>query len=266
MENLVSIKWLKDNYYDSDLVLLDCSLNVDVTSHKSIPGSQYFDIKKAFSDRTSAFPNAIPTADQFENECQKLGIDRTSKIVVFDHKGIYSSPRAWWLFKTMGHESVAVLDGGLPAWIKAGHETEILNSSDRNGNFEAKLSAPNVKSFEDVLDNIKTKSFLLVDARSQGRFEGVAPEPRKTLKSGHIPNSKNMPFTSLLTDGKLRPKNELQQIFKALDDDREFVFSCGSGITACILALASEVSGHPCRSIFDGSWTEWAERNGLKTE
>lgn len=265
MKTIVSVNWLLENLSHKDIILLDTSLNIDVNTYQTIPTSRYFDIKHTFSDKSSRFPNALPTEENFEIECQKLGINTTSKIVVFDEKGIYSSPRVWWMFKGMGHEDVFVLNGGLPEWVKHGFKTEVIKSQNGKGDFKAKFSPDYVKTFEDVAKNITEESFLLVDARSKGRFDGTAPEPRKTLQSGHIKNSINIPFTSVLTHGKFKSKDELQDIFQDLTSDKEMVFSCGSGITACILSLASELSGKTSRTIFDGSWSEWAERNGLFT-
>ena len=263
MQNIVTPHWLKDNLHHPNLVLLDCSLNIIPETHKTIPNALYFDLKRKFSDISSAYPNMMPSEQQFESKCRALGINQSSEIVVFDHKGIYSSPRVWWMFKTMGHEDVAVLDGGLPEWVDKGYPIEAIKTHYKKGDFKATISSNNVKSFDDVIKNIDESSFLVVDARSEGRFKGTAPEPRKTLKSGHIKNSKNIPFTSVLDQGKFKSPAELQRIFQNLNSDKDYVFSCGSGITACILSLASELAGKPSRTIYDGSWTEWAERNKL---
>ena len=270
MKNLVSAEWLKVHAEENDLILLDASMkppgeSTEEKSSFSLPGARFFDIKGAFSKAEAPFPSTFPEAAQFEEEAQKLGIDKDSKIVVFDYKGIFSSARAWWMFKTMGHEAVAVLDGGLPEWQAKGFPTEsLMDRSYPTGNFEAKLQPENVLCYADILKNTEDPDFVVVDARSQGRFEGTAEEPRKHLQSGHIPGSINIPYTSLLDGNCYKPKEELQAIFnEKLPEGKEFVFSCGSGISACIVLLALELVRPGSRKVYDGSWTEWAERQGL---
>ncbi len=274
MNELVSVKWLNEHLNDSDLIILDVSLQSTVdglqSKHEllSIPGARYFDLKEKFSDKSNPFPNTLPTETQFEMECKNLGINRDSKIVVFDNKGIYSSPRVWWMFKVMGHESVAVLDGGLPEWINHDFATESKRKKQYDqGNFKAHFQEKWVKSYQDVLNNIEENEFCVVDARSEGRFNGIDPEPRKHLKSGQIPRSVNLPYTSVLKDNKYKPKAELQIIFEALcDEEKDLVFSCGSGLTACIILLARELVCPKGLYLYDGSWTEWAELQNLKHE
>ena len=274
MNDLVSVKWLNENISHEDLILLDASLATTVQGDSSnqvditIPGARFFDLKGKFSDKSNAFPNTYPSADQFESECRKLGINNSSKVVVFDNRGIYSSPRVWWLFKLMGHENVAVLDGGLPEWIKSGHETaERIDASYTAGDFKANISEHWVKSYDDIVDNLDTCQFQIVDARSAGRFEGIDPEPRKHLQSGKIGDSVNIPFKDLFEGGKFKSKKELKEIFEEkIPNDKPLVYSCGSGLTACIVMLASEIAFRKGKLLFDGSWTEWAERQGLVTE
>jgi thiosulfate/3-mercaptopyruvate sulfurtransferase len=274
MTELVSITWLEANLKNKDLILLDASVETtavgkhSVPQLRSIPGAKYFDLKGSFSDKNSPFPNTLPSEEQFESECQKLGINPSSKIVVFDNLGIYSSPRVWWMFKIMGHDNISVLNGGLPEWLSAGYLVENIRvEAYQLGNFKANLSKRFVKSYYDILDNVKTKSFLLIDARSEGRFNGREKEPRKHLKSGHIFNSINIPYQSVLKQGKFKPELELREIFAAKGlDKKDLVFSCGSGLTACILLLASEVAYGKSNYIYDGSWSEWAERQNLKED
>jgi thiosulfate/3-mercaptopyruvate sulfurtransferase len=273
MTELVSIAWLEANLKNKDLILLDASLEAAAGKHsmpqlRSIPGAIYFDLKGSFSDKNSAFPNTLPSEEQFESECQKLGINQSSKIVVFDNLGIYSSPRVWWMFKIMGHDNISVLNGGLPEWLGSGYLAEKIRlEAYQLGNFKANLSKQFVKSYYDILDNVNTKSFHLIDARSEGRFNGREKEPRKHLKSGQIFNSINIPYPSVLKQGKFKPELELREIFAAKGlDKKDLVFSCGSGLTACILMLASELAYRKSRYIYDGSWSEWAERQNLKED
>ncbi|MEM7105695.1 MAG: sulfurtransferase [Bacteroidota bacterium] len=271
MTALVSVDWLQENINNKDLILLDASLEKTVSgeqstnNHQTIPKARYFDLKGRFSDKTSTLPNTFPSQEQFEHECQKLGINQNSLIVVFDNRGIYSSPRVWWMFKTMGHEQVVVLDGGLKAWIQKGLSTEKrVSQTYEPGNFKANLQKASVKYFQDIKSNIDNPSFIVVDVRSEGRFNGTENEPRKHLESGHIPGSINLPYKSVLTNNQFKPKAELQEQFETRKlGDQDLVFSCGSGLTACIVLLASEIAFKKSRQVYDGSWTEWAEKNNL---
>ncbi len=269
MKELIPIDWLLQNLTNDDLVILDASplktMNDESTSHISsyIPGSRIFNIKDHFTNKESEFPNTIPSSDQFEKACRLLGINVNSKIIVYDNLGIYSSPRVWWLFKVMGHQNIGVLNGGLPEWIRCGGEVvgiEDLNRNYSNGNFESDFRNQYLITYQDIIDNNESKRFLIVDARSSGRFLGISPEPRKHLKSGSIPNSVNIPYQSLLKDGKFKSKEELNTIFKSkINNQDQLVFSCGSGMTACIVMLASVTAFRKSQYLYDGSWTEYAE-------
>lgn len=263
---LVSSQWLHENLNHSDLIILDASESNNKAGlaaqfdDRKIPGARYFDIKNSFSDPNGAFPNTFPSAEQFENGCRALGINNSSTIVVYDNLGIYTSPRVWWMFKTMGHENVFVLNGGLPDWMENGFET--VNNYESNierGAFTAKLQADQVRTMDFIKTNITVQNQLVIDARSEGRFNGTAKEPREGLRSGHIPNSINIPFSDLLENGKYKSNSELKGIFENQDiGDQPLVFSCGSGITACIVLLAAEMVMDNETSVYDGSWTEWA--------
>jgi thiosulfate/3-mercaptopyruvate sulfurtransferase len=269
---IVSIEWLTEHLTDEDLILLDASLPSTAegkySEHdlKTIPGARFFDLKESFSDKRSPFPNTLPSEEQFEIESRKLGINTTSKIVVFDNLGIYSSPRVWWMFKVMGHDNVFVLNSGLPEWIKKGLPTASREAKRfEPGDFKASFQKPFLISYQEVLDNINIQSFTIIDARSEGRFNGTEKEPRKNLKSGHISDSINIPYTDVLDNGKFKNEQELREIFeKKCTDEKELVFSCGSGLTACIVMLASDLAFKKSLKIYDGSWTEWAEIQNLK--
>ena len=272
MNELVSIEWLSENLNNKDLILLDASLQSTSNEKqskyhlKTIPGASFFDLKGTFSNKNSSFPNTLPSEANFEIECQKLGINKNSNIVVFDNLGIYSSPRVWWMFKIMGHEKICVLDGGIPEWRNKKHTVKNRNNEIyKLGDFKANLQKQFIKPYQDVLENLKSKSFNIIDARSEGRFKGIEKEPRINLKSGHIPNSINIPYKDVLDNGKFKNQIELKQIFdNKCTDSKDLVFSCGSGLTACIVMLASELAFKKSRFIYDGSWTEWAELQNLK--
>lgn len=262
---LVTAQWLSTHLNDPDLVVLDASQPSNSIEPKSIPGARVFDLKNNFSDTRSKFPNTFPSVEHFENESRGLGINKNSNIVVYDNRGIYFSPRAWWMFKVMGHDNVAVLDGGLPEWEKQGCKTEARKNKEYAfGNFTTSVLSNVVKDFDFVVKNIEQEESLVIDARSAGRFKGTAPEPRAGLRSGHIPKSINIPYETLLENGMFKGQKELLKIFKAATIEKEpLVFSCGSGVTACIVLLATELVGLTNeKSVFDGSWTEWA----LKTQ
>jgi thiosulfate/3-mercaptopyruvate sulfurtransferase len=262
---LVSAHWLYKNLNAKNLVVINASIikvaNTTETSNSKtqIPSARFFDIKNKFSDTESEFPNTFPLAKQFTIEAQKLGINKESAIVVYDDKGIYSSTRAWLLFKAFGHENVAVLNGGFPEWLQAEFETETKQKNFTNqGDFIAKLQPHYFKFFEDIKKVEQNSDCKILDARSEKRFKSLVPEPRKGLRSGNIPNSINLPYTKLLNGNCLKSKAELIRIFNTLvKHDQHLVFSCGSGITACVLALASEVIGIKNYSVYDGSWTEY---------
>lgn len=261
---IISSKWLKEHINHPDLIILDASSLSDHSEIRSqdvkkIPHARYFDLKNNFSDTTSVFPNTFPSEEQFEQESRKLGINNSSLIVVYDTKDIYQSPRVWWMFKVMGHEKVAVLDGGLPDWISNGFET--VNNYEvpkQFGDFSAKLDSVKVKSIDFILSNIESRNHLIIDVRSKGRFLGIDPEPRKGLRSGNIPQSINLPYTEVLDGTKYKPIEELKNIFeKTAIDERPLTFSCGSGVTACIVLLAAEMALNNNTSVYDGSWTEY---------
>lgn len=261
-KSIVSVEWLNENLNNQNLVILDASY-LKNRQDIQIKGARHFDLKNVFSDPNSAYPNMLPETAIFEKNCQFLGINKSSQIVVYDNLGIYTSPRVWWMLKTMGHENVMVLNGGFPEWLKHDFETEAVKDVVyETGDFTASLNAENVRDFDFVKDNISKSDALVVDARSAGRFNKTEPEPRADLRGGNIENSVNIPFKTLLDeDGKYKSKEALESIFKAtFSSDKPLIFSCGSGITACIVLLASEGILENKKSIYDGSWTEWAQR------
>ncbi|MCL4109520.1 UNVERIFIED_CONTAM: hypothetical protein GTU68_038915 [Idotea baltica] len=205
----------------------------------------------------------MPLAIHFQQEARLLGVNNESTIIIYDNMGIYSSPRVWYMFKSMGHENVHVLDGGLPAWIKEENDVEKIKEETYDiGNFTAVFDKGSTRSTFDILQNIDTRKAQLIDARSEGRFNGTAPEPRAELKSGHIKGSLNIPFTKVLSEGKYKSKEELKDLF---NPDKPMIFTCGSGLTACIVLLGAEIANDSPKSVYDGSWTEWALTHNLLT-
>lgn len=267
MKNVVNTTWLASHLDDPDVIVLDAShpaVSGQQPRHEGfrIAGARRFDIDY-FSDRDSTLPHMLAPAATFEAKAQALGINQESHLVIYDNLGIYSSPRAWWMFKAMGHLKVSVLDGGLSKWVEEGHSLEkISDGFYSKGNFESNPNTDLVKSMEEIRKNIQTKAFQLIDARSSGRFDGTSPEPRPHLGSGHIEHSINIPFQEVLDDGCFRPKDELKQLFDDIDQSIPMVFSCGSGLTACIVMLAAELVSENAKAVYDGSWTEWASEEG----
>ncbi|WP_321309338.1 sulfurtransferase [Marinifilum fragile] len=273
MKKIVSAEWLHKNLSNPKLIILDASIESNASGkefekfEQTIPLARRFDLKNVFLDKTCPFPNTIPRPQEFELECRKLGINNDSEIVVFDNNGVYSSPRVWWLFNVMGHQKISVLNGGLPNWIKHGFRTEKEHIKTYGvGNFKVKFDKTLIVDFEQMVNNTIDKKFTTVDARSESRFNGTGKEPRKHLKSGKIKNSINIPYQDVLQDGKYKSKSELNKLFEEkCKDEKELVFSCGSGISACIVMLACQIGYVNSLKVYDGSWTEWAERNNLKT-
>ncbi|MEO8934063.1 MAG: sulfurtransferase [Xanthomarina sp.] len=262
---IVSAAWLQEHLKHPKLVVLNATIP-KVTGNDSnlntcqIPLTRFFDLKNKFSEVSAPFPTTFPSEKQFTGEAQNLGINKNTAIVIYDEKGIYSSPRAWWLFKAFGFNNVAVLDGGFPAWQKAGYNTEAKQDNQfEKGDFIGILQSDKMKFFEDVKRESQDKNYLIVDARSESRFKSLVAEPRDGLRRGNIPNSVNLPFENLINEeGFFKSKTDIKQLFHSLcEGNKNITFSCGSGITACVLALGAELVGYKNLSVYDGSWTEW---------
>ncbi|PCJ00830.1 MAG: sulfurtransferase [Flavobacteriales bacterium] len=264
---VVSSQWLFENLNNLNLIVLDASQKA-ITSDKTvennlqIPGARHFDLKNNFRDSSSDLPNMLPSAVQFELEAQKLGVNSSSIIVVYDNLGIYSSPRVWWMFKIMRHKNVFVLNGGLPDWLKNNYPTEEKQPQQYElGNFKTQFNSANVKDYDFIKAKLNNEKNIVIDARSTGRFNGTAPEPREGLRSGHIPNSFNIPFGDVLENGKYKSKEKLAKVFSKINpENKELIYSCGSGLTACIILLAGELVLPNTTSVYDGSWTEWGQK------
>ncbi len=264
--SLVSVQWLHKNLDAENLIVLDASMRpIGLMADQFqetpvyIPGSLRFNFDDVICDRNSPLPHTMPSAADFENEMQKMGIDQDSVVIVYDKTGIVSSPRAWWMFRAMGHDQVAVLDGGLPAWTQAGYDTVSTLSKPRGrGNFASQPQGGLFVDSQAVVHALSDSAFSVIDARSAGRFTGQEPEPRPGLRGGHMPNAINVPYLSLQENGQMLPKSKLQTTLEPYKD-KKLIFSCGSGVTAGVDALAAELAGFKNLAVYDGSWSEWGK-------
>ncbi|WP_337247275.1 MULTISPECIES: sulfurtransferase [unclassified Vibrio] len=273
--NLVTTEWLEKNLNRKDLVILDATMdsisgdNSDLYNRVFIPKTQRFDIKHEFSKIDSELPCTVPTYDEFCQKVRKLGIKKDSTVVIYDAKGIYSSPRAWWLLTLMGHKKVFVLDGGMPKWEMENRPLAVSASeSNSNVQWEGDFFSELAVDKDQISSAIALSEANILDARSFLRFSGAAPEPRKGLSSGHVPSAKNLPFEQLVSRGCYLPKEALKAKFDELGIDMSLpsYFYCGSGVTACILLLAALEIGMKQLAIYDGSWSEWGADPALLIE
>ncbi|KAL3508252.1 hypothetical protein ACH5RR_027653 [Cinchona calisaya] len=287
-EPVVSVDWLHANLREPDMKVLDASwympdeqrnpLQEYQVAH--IPGALFFDVD-GISDRTTNLPHMLPSEEAFAAAVSALGIENKDGLVVYDGKGIFSAARVWWMFQVFGHDRVWVLDGGLPRWRASGFDVESSASSDailkasaaseaiekvyqgqRVGpiTFQTKFQPHLVWTLDQVRENIEEKTHQHVDARSKARFDGVAPEPRKGIRGGHVPGSKCVPFPQMLDGSQsLLPSDVLKKKFEeeGISLEKPIVTSCGTGVTACVLALGLHRLGKTDVAVFDGSWTEW---------
>jgi thiosulfate/3-mercaptopyruvate sulfurtransferase len=249
------VKVLDSSWYmPSQLINAENEFN-----QKHIIGAQFFHID-LICDQKSSLPHMLPSADEFSRAVSDLGISNDSHVVVYDSAGLFSAARVWWTFKVFGHHNVQVLDGGLSAWIEQGGAVESSTLVTAKGNYIATLDKPCVISKHELIENITSKQYCVLDARSKQRFEGEAPEPRAGLPSGHMPESVSVSFASLIDQGRLKPSHQLQTLFEqaGISPSTAIVTSCGSGVTAAIITLALVECGYGMNRLYDGSWSEWA--------
>ena len=275
-KSLVSTQWLEDHLSAPDVRILDASWylpaeNRDPKSEyakQHIPGARFFDIDE-ITDKNSELPHMAPPVEKFISRMRALGIGDGHRVVVYDTAGLFSAARVWWLFRHFGKTDVAVLDGGLKKWLAEGRAVEDMPPVIRDRHITARRDASIVKDVTQVAASAKLGDAEILDARSPGRFKGTEPEARPGLRSGHIPNSKNVYFRSLLNDdGTMKSVAELEAVFDAAGVDRSkpVITTCGSGVTAAIINLALERLGHINNSLYDGSWAEWGMYSDLKVE
>lgn len=267
MSEIVSAEWLKENLGQVRAVDASWYMPQDKRDTKMefeaghIPGAVFFDID-GIADHGTSLPHMLPPEQEFGRDVGRLGIGNDDMVIVYDSMGIFSAPRVWWEFKAFGHDKVAVLDGGLPAWKEAGGVLERGPARPKLASFIAHLDKNIVRDFAQVKSALGNTQIL--DARSAPRFEGSEPEPRPGLKSGHMPGAVNLPWRAVLTpDLKFRDDQSLRKLFaeKGVDLRAPIVTSCGSGISAAVLMLAAEKTGARKVALYDGSWAEWGGRD-----
>lgn len=263
---------------DDSLIIFDASWHMPAAERSGraeyeaahIPGALFFDID-AISDRATDLPHMLPSESDFAAAMSAAGVGNDSDVVVYDVHGLFSAARAWWMLRAFGHESVSVLNGGLPAWRAAGLPLSGgAEEAKKGASFAPRLQPAMLRSKRQVTDNLVTKREQIVDARSAPRFSGSVSEPRPGLRSGRIPGSFNVPYTDLLDEGGLRLRSpaEIATIFQnaGADLSRPITTSCGSGVTACVLTLALNVAGFPGVAVYDGSWAEWGADHAAPIE
>lgn len=265
---LVSTDWLAAHLADPQVRVVDCSFKLPGIAPTAradydrahLPGAVFFDIDDICRPGTS-LPHMIPPPDLFAQKIGALGIGDGDRVVVYDSAGLSSAGRAWWMLRLFGHRDVALLDGGLPKWKAEGRPLDNAVPAPPPRRFTAHFDPALVRDKRAVLDNLATGREQVVDARDAGRFDGTTAESRPGLRGGHIPGSRNLPYervTDPITH-RLRGAAELARLFGAAGValDRPIVTSCGSGVTACALAFALHLIGHPGAAVYDGSWSEW---------
>lgn len=270
---LVSTDWLAEHLAAPDIRVVDGSYylphegldpRAEYEAHH-IPGAVFFDVDE-IADTSVDLPHMLPPPEKFSARVRKLGLGDGVRIVAYDQRGLFSAARVWWTFRLFGHRDVAVLDGGLVKWMAEGRPVEDGPAQAEERHFTARTNSLMVRDRDQVLANIDSGREQLLDARSRGRFEGTDPEPRPGLRGGHIPGSRNLPFTALLDreTQTLLPADQLAERFTAegIDMKRPVITTCGSGLTAAVLALGLHIAGHKDVALYDGSWTEWGDPDG----
>ncbi|HYZ22503.1 MAG TPA: 3-mercaptopyruvate sulfurtransferase [Rhodopila sp.] len=277
MGPLVTTEWLAERLGSPGLVVFDATKYLPTEAKDGhaeflrthLPGARYFDID-LIADPDTDLPHMVPTAGRFAKLMAEQGVGNDSRVVFYDQKGLASAARGWWLMGLFGHDAAAVLDGGLPKWLREGRPTETGDPlKPPPAVFRPDFRASRLRGIGDVLRNVETRAEQVLDARAAGRFTGEVPEPRAGMRSGHIPGSLSVPYTDLLNpDGTFRPAGEVAARFRqaGVDGSRPVVTSCGSGVTACILTLGLRVAGLPEGAVYDGSWTEWGGRSDTPVE
>lgn len=271
---IVETDWLAAHLDAPDLVIFDGSWHLPTQNRDAkaeyeaerIPGALFFDIDE-IADDTSDLPHMLPDPAKFASRMKQAGAGDGVRVIVYDSVGLVSAPRVWWMLRAMGHDEVAVLNGGLPKWKAESRALEDGPAQIRTArHFTPRVNANLIRDIDDMRAMLTSSGAQVVDARPAARFEGRQAEPRAGLRSGHMPGARNVPFNQVLNpDGTMKSPEEIRAVFagSGIDATQPVVTTCGSGVTAAVLALALAVSGNPDAAVYDGSWAEWGQDNGL---
>ncbi len=271
-DSLVDTAWVETHLDDPNVRILDGSWHLPATGRDGhaeytashIPGAVHFDIN-AVSDKTSALPHMLPTANEFADAVSAMGISNEHRVVVYDADGLFSAPRVWWMFRVFGHDNVALMSGGYRKWSGEGRQITAEPSSPAPAKFAATFNAHMVRSLDQISRFVDDQSETVLDARAADRFAGGSPEARPGVEAGHIPGSSNLPYGRIVDSGTgmFQDAETLAEVFKAanLDAGKPIATTCGSGVSACILGLGLHLMGNDNWSVYDGSWTEWGGRD-----
>jgi thiosulfate/3-mercaptopyruvate sulfurtransferase len=275
-QSLVTTDWLADHISAPDVRVVDASWYLPADNRDPvaeydeahIPGAVRFDINE-IADTDSDLPHMMPSPEKFSSRMRKLGIGDGNRVVVYDGGSMMAAARVWWMLRTFGHDDVAILDGGFNKWKAEGRALEDLPPTPRERHFTARLNSTMIRYVDQMLANIDSKKEQVVDARAQARFDGVAPEPREGMRSGHIPGSVCVPFIEVIDDNKtMLPATDIKHAFDSagLDLKKPIVATCGSGVSASMLVFALHLIGQRQNAVYDGSWSEWGSRDDLPIE
>ncbi|MDE9445152.1 3-mercaptopyruvate sulfurtransferase [Xenorhabdus bovienii] len=275
-EYFVSPQWLNDHLHDENVVIVDASAPMPTQTidyhqlwlDNHIPGAQFFNLDKIANLQTN-LPHMLPEPEIFRQAVSAMGISENHLVIIYDQGNMFSAPRAWWTFKIFGTRNIRILEGGLQGWQQVGYPTESGEVTRQPQIFNSQFTPEKVYSQEQILDALHNKAPIqFIDARAEDRFQAKVPEPRPGLRMGHIPGSKNVPWTALIDNGSYKSPDEIAAIFKkqGVDLKQPMMTSCGSGMTAAVLVLGLDMIGHKEVGLYDGSWAEWGADDSLPLE